>query len=151
MLFALSPGNLPRAGEIGMDWMVLAFAAGLAVVTGLLFGLAPALQMSRSDTNESLKEGGRGTSGGVKSQRMRNLLVVSEVALALILVVGAALLIESFRRLHQVEPGFDAANVLTFKTSVNPKRYKTPGQVDTFYKQVIQRIESIPGAPRRQP
>jgi putative ABC transport system permease protein len=144
-LVALSPGNLPRAGEIGMDWMVLAFAAGLAVITGLLFGLAPALQMSRSDTNESLKEGGRGTSGGVKSQRMRNLLVVSEVALALILVVGAALLIESFRRLHNVEPGFDAANVLTFKTTVNPKRYKTPGPVDTFYKQVIQRIESIPG------
>ena len=144
LLVAFSPGNLPRIDEIQLDSRVLLFNMAISVLTGILFGLVPALQASKQDVHETLKEGGRGTSSGLSSQRLRKLLVVSEVALALVLVTGAALLIESFRRLHKVETGFDPHNVLTLKTSLSPARYGDTTRSSNFYRQVLQRIETLP-------
>jgi predicted permease len=127
---------------IGIDAWVLAFTFGIAVITGLVFGLAPIFQASRTDVNAALKEEGRGDTGGHRN-RLRHLLVVSEVALALVLLIGAGLLIKSFSRLMEVNPGFRTDSVLTFQVTVTGEK-SSPQKVN-FIQQFIERLKTLPG------
>ncbi|HKP73312.1 MAG TPA: FtsX-like permease family protein, partial [Pyrinomonadaceae bacterium] len=124
---------------------VLAFTFGVSVLTGLLFGLAPALQASKSNLNESLKEGGRSGSAGGSRQRVRNVLVVAEVALSLLLLVGAGLLIKSFANLQQTDLGFDPKNVLTLRVPLPEARYKENEKVAQFWDELLHRVRALPG------
>ena len=145
LLIALSPGDIPRTGEIGIDARVLAFTFGVSLLTGLVFGLAPALQASSNDLHEALKEGGRGGTTGPRRARVRSILIVSEVALALVLLIGAGLLVRSFFKLRQVSPGYDAENVLTLSVPLPGTRYKEGAQIASFYQQLIERLKALPG------
>jgi len=141
----LPQGLIPRGGEIGYDWRVLAFTLGAAVVTGLIFALAPVLQAARVDVNHALKEGGaKGAIGGERG-RMRSALVVAEIALALTLLAGAGLLIRTFANLRRVDPGFDPGNVLTFEIAPNSKQYQTTAQNDDYFRRALERLGSLPG------
>ncbi len=137
-LVAISPGNLPRVNDFAespiwstlLDWRVVAFALAASLVTGLLFGIAPALHLAHADLGSTLKDaGGRGSTGR-QAARTRGLLVVVEMALALVLLVGATLLIRTFMELREVRPGFESHNVLTFQTSLAGSRYETTRGVD---------------------
>ena len=151
-LLALSPGNLPRANELLqspwlallLDWRLLGFTAGIAVLTGLLFGLAPALHLARSDPGATLKEGARGT-GGRRATRTRAALVVTEIALAVVLLVGATLLVRTFISLRQVDPGFAVQNVLTMQTSLAGSQYASAAAVERLTREITQRIDAMPG------
>jgi len=145
VLVALSPGNIPRIGEAGLDVRVLGFTLGLSLLTGIIFGLAPALEASNPDLNESLKEGGRNTGPSAGGGRLRSLLMIFEVSVALILLIGAGLMIKSFLRLQQVNPGFNPEGVLTVEFALPRSKYKENHQVLSFYKEVINRVESLPG------
>ena len=145
LLISLGPDDIPRLNAINLDGRVLGFTFFISVLTGIGFGLAPALKASRSDLNSSLKEGGRNSTGSLSSNRMRNLLVISEMALALVLLVGAGLLIRSFIRLQQVNPGFDPKNVLTMQVSLPGSRYKTGAQIAGFFGQALERVKTLPG------
>ena len=134
------PEGIPRLAEASVDLRVLGFTLGVSLVTGLLFGVAPALQASRLNLTESLKEGDRGSSGG--RGRLRSVLVVSEVALTLTLLVGAGLLIQSFRRVLQVDPGFEQQNLLTMQVSVNNPDGQ---QVASFFNQLQENVRKLPG------
>jgi putative ABC transport system permease protein len=146
-LLAISPGNVPRAAEIGMlpDANVLLFTLAVSLVTGVLFGLAPALGASRRDLAESLKEGGGRTTPGLRRNRARGLLVITELALALVLLAGAALLLRSFLALRNVNPGFDARGVLTMKVSLAGARYAATAPMADFARRVAMRLEALPG------
>ena len=144
LLMALSGDELPRATQINLDWRVLGFTLLVSCVTGVLFGLVPALHAARFDLTESLKEGGRTGGEGGRRNRVRGALIVAEVAVALVLLVGAGLLVESLRRLQQVNPGFDAHNVLTATVSLPEAQYKTEQQVE-FYRNLRERIAQLPG------
>lgn len=154
VLLALSPGNLPRVNENGhvativsaLDWKVLAFTFGIAVFTGVVFGLFPALHVSKLDVNSVLKETGGRSGTGLKQNRARGLLVMSEMALAVILLVGAALMIRTFTGLRAVQPGFDPHNVITMQTALSGGRYDSTARVENMVHQVVQRIEGLPGA-----
>ncbi len=137
-----SGASLPSMHGIGIDAWVLAFTLGVSVITGLAFGLAPAVQAWRTDVNTALKEEGRGDTGGHRN-RLRHLLVVSEVALALVLLVGAGLLIKSFSRLMEVNPGFRTDGVLTFQVTL-PEGRSSPQKVN-FTQQVVERLKALPG------
>ena len=141
-LIAFVPEGIPRLAEAGVDWRVLGFTLALSVLTGLLFGLAPAWQAARLDLNEILKEGGRGSTGA--RARARSLLVVAEIALALALLVGAGLMIRSFRSLQQVETGFTAKQLLTmnFALTVTPDE---AGKARVFLDQLEDRLRRLPG------
>ncbi|HEV2802108.1 MAG TPA: ABC transporter permease [Pyrinomonadaceae bacterium] len=145
LLVALSPGNLPRPAEIGIDGRVLAYTFLVSLATGVLFGLIPALQISRPDFNESLKEGGRGASGSPRRQRARSLLVVSEVALALVLLISAGLLLKSFISLQNVKPGFAPEGILTAEIGLPEQKYTDDKRIADFYRQVIARVQQLPG------
>jgi len=145
LLVNLTPDILPRAAEIGVDARVLAFTAAIAIFTGILFGLAPAIQMARSDLNSALREGGRGNSMGFRRNSLRSMLVVAEVALALVLLSGAGLLMRSFYHLQGVDPGFDPHGVLTFRSNLPNAKYKTDEQKITFYDRAIERVRALPG------
>jgi putative ABC transport system permease protein len=147
-LVALGGDKIPRAEAIGVDWKVVAFSLGVAVATGLVFGLIPALASSGSHLQESLKEGGRAVAGGARGRVARQLLVLSEVAIALVLLVGAGLLIKSFSRLHSVDPGFRPQGVLTMDLAPPEFRYKDPKQVLAFYRELLSRVGSLPGVDR---
>ena len=127
-LLAVSPGDLPRIGEngaaIGLDWRVLAFTLGVSLLTGILFGLVPAIGASRPDLNSTLKESSNRSGTGFRQSKVRSLLVISEVSLALVLLIGAALLIRTFVALRNVNPGFDAHNVLTMEMSLTGDRFR---------------------------
>lgn len=138
----ISPESIPRVGETSLDLRVLAFTFGLSTLTGILFGLAPALQASKPNLNETLKSSTRGSTAN--RNRLRSLLVVSEVALALTLLVVAGLLIRSFLRLQQVEPGFNSKNVLTMQIALPQPRYPGEEQQVSFFQQLLQRIEALP-------
>ena len=144
-LLALSPVNLPRMQEIAIDRGVLAFTIGISLLAGLGFGLTPALQASRVNLNEDLKAEGRGSSGGLRRNRTRSLLVISEVALSLVLLIGAGLLVKSFMRLQQVSPGFSTSNLLLVRLSLPQANYSSPQAVTAFYQKLAPRIESLPG------
>jgi len=144
-LVAVSPPTVPRLEAIGIDGWVAAFTAALTLGTGLLFGLAPALHAARPDLFGALMEGGRsGTAGGGR-QRFRRGLVVSQIALALVLVIGAGLLIQSFARLRAVDPGFVPEHLLTARLELSPVRYETNARIRGFYQELIRRLEAIPG------
>src|SRR5437016_5374582 len=137
-----SETSLPEMHGIGIDAWVLAFTLGVSVVTGLLFGLAPAFQVPRTDVNASLKQESRGDTGGHR-HRLRHLLVVSEVALALVLLIGAGLLIKSFSRLNEVDPGFRTEGVLTFQVTLTGEK-SSPQKVN-FIEQILERLRALPG------
>jgi predicted permease len=145
----MNPGNIPRLEEIGINGAVLAFTFGLSLATGVLFGLAPAWRAIRMDPNSSLKAGGRSgqSEGGLymKRHRLRGLLVVSEIALSLILLIGAGLLIRSFLRLESVPPGFTTEHVQTMQVAVNDPRYHDDKVLAGFYRDVEARIAHLPG------
>ena len=144
-LAAAIPADIPRAPEVGIDPAVLAFTLGVSVLTGVVFGLAPALRASKSDFNEALKEGSRGSTEGFRGNRLRGLLVVSEVALSLVLLVGAGLLIRSFFELRAVRPGFEPQNLLTAGIGLPPNKYKDEASQAAFFKQVLERVAQLPG------
>jgi len=143
LLISLAPRGLPRAPEAGMDARVLGFAVLVSLATGVIFGLAPALQAAKTDLNEALKDNSKG--GGARSNRFRNALVVAEVALTLMLLVCSGLLLNSFLRLQRVDPGFDTHNVLTFRIELPANRYSQQTQVAPFYQQLNSRLEAAPG------
>jgi putative ABC transport system permease protein len=143
LIIAVSPDSIPRFREIGLDARVLLFTMGVSLLTGIIFGLAPALQSSKPDLNETLKEAGRGSTG--RRHIMRSILVVSEVALTLVLLIGAGLMIRSFYHLQRVDPGFSADNLLTFNVSLPQKKYPDPQQRINFYQQLLQNLTALPG------
>ncbi len=145
VLVALNPGDIPRVKEINLDFYVLGWTILLSVLTGVLSGLAPALQVSRPNLNETLQEGGRGADPGAARHRVRNLLVILEVAMSLVLLTGAGLLIKSFINLQRVDPGFNAENVLTMRVSLPSYKYATPDQKQGFITELLQRVKHLPG------
>jgi len=145
LLVAFSAGNLPPTARISMDAAVLAFTVGISALTGILFGLAPALQMLKVNLNESLKAEGRGGAESCERNRTRNLLVVMETAIAVVLLVGAGLLIRSLIRLQNVHPGFDAENVLTLRIDLSQKKYGKPEKTAAFFSQLEIRVAALPG------
>jgi putative ABC transport system permease protein len=148
-LLAMNPGDIPRIGEHGtgvsLDWRVLVFTFAAAMLTGILFGLVPALSASRSDINNTLRESGSRAGSGMRHNKTRSILVITEMALALILLVGAVLLIRTFGALRSVDPGFDARNVLTMEMSLAGARFEKAAAVDQLERDGRQRIESLPG------
>ena len=144
LLFNHSPSNFPRTNEIAVDGRVLVFTLGLSVLTGVIFGAVPALQASKPDLIRTLKVGGSGFALGHGGQRLRLLLVASEMALALVLLIGAGLMIRSFFRLREVNIGLNPRNVLTTQTTLTSSRYPVPRQI-AFFRQVVQQIAALPG------
>jgi len=142
-VLAFGPGNLPKQAEIGFDGRVLVFALAVSVLTALIFGLAPALRFSKPDLQETLKEGGRAGDGSAP-HRLRNVLVVSEIALALTLLIGAGLLVRSFVRLLQVDPGFATRKAISLEVHVWGSS-RTPQQRAAFFEQTLDRIAALPG------
>jgi len=145
LLLSLAPEDLPRVRDASLDGWVLAFTAGITLLTGLIFGLVPALQASRPNLNETLKDAGRGSTEGGRRHFIRSVLVVFEVATALVLLVGAGLMIKSFLRLQNVDPGFNPNNALMVKLSLPQKKYSTPDQRAAFYKQLLEKVAMLPG------
>jgi predicted permease len=135
---------VPRARSIGLDGRVLLFTLGASILTGLIFGSVPALQASKPDLNDALKQGGR-SSGSLRRTRTRNLLVVSEMALAFVLLAGAGLLINSFLKLRAVDPGLKPENVLTMSINLPRQKYAQPEQVIAFHRQLLEQATAVPG------
>jgi putative ABC transport system permease protein len=146
LFVGLSPQGAPRFDEIGIDGQVLGFTFLVAVLTGLIFGLVPALHVSKPNLNHSLKEAGKGGPTGVKGGRLRGALVIAEMALALILLIGGGLLMKSFVLLERVDPGFNPDHVLTLRLFLNKTHYPEPQQILTFYTQLLDRLQTLPGA-----
>ena len=145
VLTSLSPGRIPRVGEIDVDARVLLFTLGVSLLTGIVFGLLPALQASNPNLNETLKEGGRSSLEGRSGGRLRSVLAVTEVALALVLLIGAGLMARSFLRLQDVNPGFDAHRVLTLGLFLPTTKYKDGPAIVAFYNELLSKAESLPG------
>src|SRR5437016_1824142 len=143
LLIALGKKDIPRAIQVGMDWRVLGFTLGVSVLTGLVFGLVPALHLSKTELTESLKEG-RGAGGRARKNRVRGVLVVAELAIAVVLLVGAGLLIQSLWRLQHVSPGLQPQNILTFNVSLPDVCYSSEKQA-RFYDELLSRVRSLPG------
>ncbi|HXA04417.1 MAG TPA: ABC transporter permease [Bryobacteraceae bacterium] len=144
-LVALSAGKLPRVQMIGVDVRMLAFTLAATVLTALLFGLTPALHASRASLSNSLKEGGRGSTAGLSSGRIRNVLVMAELALALVLLAGGGLLMRTFVNLERINPGFDPHNVITMSLDLPDARYPNQKSAISFYRQLLERLEEQPG------
>jgi putative ABC transport system permease protein len=144
-LLAASPLNMPGLTDAGLDTRVLAFTAVISILTGVIFGLAPALQASRADLQDALKEGGRNAAGGAVRNRVRAALVVVEVALSLVLLVGAGLLGKSFLLLSEVRPGFEPEHVLTTSLSLARTKYAKTEQQQAAFAEIVSRAAAIPG------
>ncbi len=144
-LRALGPASVPRLAEAMVDARLLAFALGLSLGTGLLFGLLPALRASRADLGEVMKEGARGTAGGPARDRLRGSLIVAEVALSFALLLGAGLLLRSLERLLAVDKGFDAGHVITGTLDLSPTRYPEAPQQVAFFRDLRERVKTLPG------
>jgi putative ABC transport system permease protein len=136
--------SLPREADVSIDARVLLFTLALAILTGIIFGLMPALQATRPNLAGCMKEGGRGASSGGR-HKVRGALVVTEVALAFVLLTGAGLLIRSFFQMQQVDTGFDATNVLTAGLPIPEKRFPDPAQLNAYLRQVVSNVEALPG------
>ena len=145
LLLVLAPTNLPRTGDIHLDTGVLLFSLGLSLVTGLLFGIAPAWLAARADVNEALKQGTRGSTEGGARGRLRSALVVAEVVLALVLLGGAGLLARSFMQLTHVDPGFVPENATALRLSLPQKKYAQPEQQNAFANSLLERLKDLPG------
>lgn len=145
MILATAPENIPRLQDVKLDGWILVFGVALSLFTALLFGLFPALQGSKPDLARTLKEGGSGATGGLGKLRFRSLLVVSQVAMALVLLIGAGLMIKSFTRLLRVNSGFDAREVLTAQLTLPGAKYPTPEQQSAFFDQWVESVGSLPG------
>jgi predicted permease len=143
-LLGIVTGKVPGLEMIGVDWRTLAFTFGVSLLTGVLFGALPALQISRIDLNQTLKEGGKG-SAGVGRRNLSRTLVMIEVALAVIVLIGAGLLVRSMNKLLQVDPGFRADHLLSLKIEISQSRYQRYEQVKDFYQRLAPRIQALPG------
>ena len=144
-LVAMSPADIPRVQTVSIDMRAALFLFGATILTSIGFGLAPALQASSVNVNDTLKEGGRGNSEGFHRNRLRSLLVVSEFALALMLLIGAGLMIRTFAALQAVDAGFNPHNVISMVVSVSGSTEEDPGRRGIFYHQLIERVRSLPG------
>jgi predicted permease len=144
-LVLVAPASIPRLDAIRIDGRVLAFTAGVSLFTGLLFGMAPALHSLRGDLSAVLAEGGRGGTSGRSRQRFRRALVVGQIALALMLLTGSGLLMRSFLRLTQVDPGFDPEHVLTARIDLTATRYAKNADTWAFYRELTRRVSALPG------
>ncbi len=143
---AMAPGILPRMGQVGIDPRVLAFTAAASLVAALLFGLFPVLRVGRTDLSGQLKDGGgRGGTGGRERHRVRNALVVTQMALALVLLVGSGLMLRSFLALRSVDPGFDTGGVLTVRLTLPPAEVPDEGAAATFFRQLEENLAAQPG------
>jgi putative ABC transport system permease protein len=149
LIVAYSGNNLPSTAQIGIDRTVLAFTLGLSILTGFLFGLVPALQATQPELNQVLKEGGKSAGRGAARNRTRNLLVIVETAIAVVLLIGAGLLVRSFIRLQQIDPGFDSNNVLTMRIDLpqnnGQEKYDTSERRALFWEQLETRLKALPG------
>jgi putative ABC transport system permease protein len=141
----LLPQQFPRLNEIGMDWRVFGFTLGASLLTGFLFGFAPALHMSRADVQEAMKENSRGTAGSARHTHLRHALIIAEVGLSVVLLAGAGLLFRSFIRLQAVDAGFTPQQVLTAQLSPAGPKYDDNADYTAFYEQVLERARTIPG------
>jgi putative ABC transport system permease protein len=148
-LLAINPGSIPLIGEhgtdISLDWRVLAFTVLISLLTGIFFGLIPALGASRSDLSAALRESGSHSGSGLRQRKVHSLLIVTEMALALTLLVGAALLIRTFAALRNVDPGFSARNVLTMNMSLTGPQFQKTAGVSRLVENARQRVKAIPG------
>ena len=145
LLRAACPADLPRLEEIRVNGLVVAFTFGIACLTSLIFGLIPALQASRPQVEQALKEAARGSTGGARSHRLRSAFVVSQFALSLVLLVGAGLLIRSFAQLRAVQPGFEANGVVTFWQTLPKARYGEVDQQTQFFDKLLAKLTTLPG------
>jgi putative ABC transport system permease protein len=145
ILLSVAPRSLPGLQGVHLDLRVLAFTAFLVLLTSILFGLAPALAAVHRDVNEALKEEGRSAGQTAQTGHLRRLLVVAETSLAVVLLIGAGLLIRSFQRLESVSPGFDPRNLLTVKIDLPRAKYSKPEQSEAFFRQLLDRIRTLPG------
>jgi putative ABC transport system permease protein len=148
-LLSVNTANLPRVGKegslVGLDWRVLAFTVGIAVFTGVVFGLIPALQASRPDLSATLKESSGRSGTGLRQNKARTLLVIVEVALAVVLLVGSALLIRTSMALREVNPGFNTEHVLTMRMSLTGPRFEKSAGVDQLVREGLERLRGLPG------
>ena len=145
---ALMPADVPRAADIGLDWSVLAFTAAVSIGAGALFGFVPALRAMRPDVLEILQDAGRGATGGRVARRLADVMVVAEVALALVLVVGAGLLIRSFVQLTSIDPGFRTEGVTAVHIALPGSRYPRPVQKSRFFMELVDQVAAAPGVER---
>ena len=149
----INPGNIPRLDAITLDGTVLAFTFGISILTGLVFGLVPAIRAARVDLNTSLRAGGRNTQGeggfGSSRRRLRSLLVVAEVAFSLVLLIGAGLLVRSFMRLQNVSPGFDPEGVISMRLGGTARQFENRDAAVAFFRQLGDRLAAVPGVTMR--
>jgi putative ABC transport system permease protein len=145
LLVSLAPPDLLNLPQVKINAVVLGFTMGVSMLTGVIFGLVPALEATRLNLTGSLKESGKNIGGGRRSRMLRNSLVIAEIALALVLLVGAGLLIRSFARLQGVDPGFNAHNLLTMKVSLPGRKYDTDQKRINFFRQAVAQMQSLPG------
>jgi putative ABC transport system permease protein len=145
LLRSFNPGSLPRLAEASLDIRVLLFSFLISVLTGLVFGLAPAIRISAKNLSESINAGTRGSTAGPGRSRLQAALIIGEIGLALILMTAAGLLLESFARLIRVDPGFAAQNLMTFSINLPPIRYPQRDQQAQFYRRLVEQIQNFPG------
>ncbi len=145
VLLAFVPKEIPRLEGVGIDRWSLVFTAAISIGTGILFGLAPAWHARKPNLNQTLREGGRGVAGFASVKRIRGLLAISEVALALMLLIGSGLFLKSFQRLTDVDPGFRPDHLLTMAVALQLARYQEPAKQGAFFDRALQRIRSVPG------
>jgi putative ABC transport system permease protein len=144
-LVKLAPAELPRAGDVYVDGWVLGFTLAASVAAGLVFGIVPAWSAARGDVQNGLREAGRGSAGGMRGTRTRNALVVSEIALALVLLVGAGLMIESLRKVRAVDPGFRPEGLVTMRVPLSDNKYDSIASQAGFYGRLLDEVRRIPG------
>jgi putative ABC transport system permease protein len=145
-LLHFAAATVPRAEGIGLNSAVLGFTAALAILTGIVFGLVPALQASRFDIRDQLNQNSRGSTGGTHHQRLRSALVIAEVAISMVLLIGAGLLIRSFARMQSVAPGFRSDHLLLAELPLSPTKYAKPEQQIAFFDRLLERMRALPGA-----
>ncbi len=144
-LIAIGPETIPRADEVGVDARVVGFTAAVSILTGVLFGLAPAVQASKPNLNEMLKEGGRNSSDGARKVSLLGTLVTAEIAMSLVLLIGAGLMLKSFYNLYRVDAGFNPEKVMTMRVSLSGASYAEPDAIAAFQQRAIENIRSLPG------